>query len=207
MADTFGKGSCFPEPFPAGNDTLLRRASVRERRLDRESLAKLIRAHQVELWRYLRYLGADDGEADDLLQETFLAAWRSGRLTKIAQPRAQAAYLRGIVRNLFCAHCRRQGRRPRPVDARLLEQAEQVWTAEVRGGGADYLDALRQCVRLLHGRARDLIAMQYADGLSVAEIAARLGMAADGVKTLGRRTREALADCVRRRLARGENGQ
>ena len=34
----------------------------------------LIESHQAELWRYLRYLGCDAAEAEDLTQETFLAA-------------------------------------------------------------------------------------------------------------------------------------
>ena len=35
-------------------------------------LADWIRAHQHMVWRYLRLLGADPHEADDLMQDTFV---------------------------------------------------------------------------------------------------------------------------------------
>ena len=43
---------------------------MKHTRLD---LAELVREHQADVWRYLRYLGADGHDADDLTQETFLA--------------------------------------------------------------------------------------------------------------------------------------
>ena len=36
-------------------------------------LPELIAAHQRPLWRYLRLLGAERHEADDLVQDTFVA--------------------------------------------------------------------------------------------------------------------------------------
>ena len=39
-------------------------------------LERLVREHQAELWRYLRYLGSDAARAEDLVQETFLRVWR-----------------------------------------------------------------------------------------------------------------------------------
>ena len=33
-------------------------------------LASLVREHQADVWRYLRYLGAAADDADDLTQET-----------------------------------------------------------------------------------------------------------------------------------------
>jgi len=48
-------------------------------------------------------------------------------------------------------------------------------------------------------RALDL---QYRDRASRAEIAAELDLAVEGVKTLMRRARSALRDCVERKLGR-----
>jgi len=40
---------------------------------DRQTeMAALVRAHQAGVWRYLRFLGCEPSEADDLVQETFL---------------------------------------------------------------------------------------------------------------------------------------
>ena len=39
-------------------------------------LTDLVRSYQAGVWRYLRFLGAEDALADDLTQETFLTIWK-----------------------------------------------------------------------------------------------------------------------------------
>ena len=60
----------------------------------RGELETLIRAHQAELYRYLRYLGADPASAEDLVQDTFLATFQSEADLEAGVP-AAAAWLRG----------------------------------------------------------------------------------------------------------------
>lgn len=175
------------------------------RRLNRDELICLVHQHQVEVYRYLRYLGAAPEVAEDLAQETFLAAWersRRGPAEPIARP---AAWLRGVSRNLFLAHCRRQKASPVRVDSESLERAEMGWLHELDGTGGieDYLGALRSCVRELPDRQRQIIELQYVQKRSRAQIAAEHGLTEDGVKTLLRRVRAGLAQCVQRRLRTG----
>ena len=129
------------------------------------SPAELIEAYQRGLWRYLRFLGCSDGEADDLVQETFLAALRNP-----FEQRGKAqtgAFLRRVARNQYLMLLRRQRR-------------------ESAAGGID--------------PARQALDMRYRDGLSRNDMATRLEMAADGIKTLLRRTRDTLRDCIQRRI-------
>src|SRR6056297_2544891 len=44
--------------------------------ISESDLAQIVDDHQVALWRYLRALGCDSSEADDLLQDTFLMILR-----------------------------------------------------------------------------------------------------------------------------------
>jgi RNA polymerase sigma-70 factor (ECF subfamily) len=85
-----------------------------------------------------------------------------------------------------------------------LEAADTVWAAATNQGGGldDYLDALRECVEGLEGRAKKAIDLAYRVGASRGAIAVELAMQPDGVKTLLRRTREALRECVERKLNR-----
>jgi RNA polymerase sigma-70 factor (ECF subfamily) len=144
-------------------------------------------------------LGADGTEAADLAQETFLAfararfAERDGSQT--------VAYLRTVARNQLLALRRKQNREISTVE---LEAADSVWAAAVGPSGdfTDYLDALRQCIDQLEGRCRLAIDMHYRDGLGRDAIADRLEMKPDGVKTLLRRTRQSLRECVERKLNR-----
>jgi RNA polymerase sigma-70 factor, ECF subfamily len=159
-------------------------------------LAELVREHQAEVWRYLRFLGAAAADADDLTQETFLAVARS---TFEARSRPETtAYLRTVARNQLLMARRRDGRQIDTVD---LAAAEAVW-AEAAGddGLGGYLDALAECVSQLEGRAQDAVHRFYQNQEGRTEIAEALGMKPDGVKTLLRRTRDLLRQCIERRM-------
>jgi RNA polymerase sigma-70 factor (ECF subfamily) len=160
-------------------------------------LAGLVHRHQATIWRYVRYLGADRAEADDLTQETFLAVARSSFAER--DERQTAGYLRTVARNQLLVLRRKQNRDICTVE---LEAADNVWAAATECGGGldDYLAALRQCVEGLDGRARQAVDLHYRVGASRAAIATQLAMQPDGVKTLLRRTRDVLRQCVDRRL-------
>jgi RNA polymerase sigma-70 factor, ECF subfamily len=160
-------------------------------------LAALVERHQTGVWRYLRYLGADTAEADDLTQETFLAVARGGFVERAE--RQTAGYLRTVARNQLLALRRRQDRELATMD---LEAADSVWAAVAGPDGSlsGWLDALRECVDGLEGRARQAIDLHYHDHASREAIATQLDMQPDGVKTLLRRTRQILRECIERKL-------
>ena len=162
-------------------------------------LAGLIHRHQATVWRYVRFLGADRAEADDLTQETFLAVARADFSER--DERQTAGYLRTTARNQLLALRRKQNREICTVE---LEAADSVWAAATNRGGRldDYFDALRECVEGLDGRARQAIDLAYRVGASRGAIATELAMQPDGVKTLLRRTRDVLRECIERKLNR-----
>ena len=167
----------------------------------------MVQAHQAEIYRYLRFLGAVERElAEDLVQETFVAAWESRHPPEASDPGRLAAWLRGIARNRFRMYCRRARANPVVADDRTLERAERVWTTAFlrEGDGSDYREALRRCLDRLDAPARRAVDLRYREALGRAEMAGRLGRSEDGVKSLLRRVRAALAGCVRRTLAGGE---
>lgn len=160
-------------------------------------VAQLVREHQADIWRYLRFLGAAPAEAEDLTQESFLEV-----LCKPFQQRSRpetAAYLRGVARNRLLMLRRSQGRRPETVD---VEQLEGVWASSTKDGSLDpFLEALQHCLEsAINDRQRAAINMRYRDELSREEMAKALQLTSDGVKTLLRRARSALKDCVQGRL-------
>ena len=104
-----------------------------------------------------------------------------------------------MARNQLLALRRKQNREISTVE---LEAADSVWAAAAGPDGSlsDYLDALRECVEQLEGRARQAIDLHYRDGAGREAIAERLDMKPDGVKTLLRRTRQVLRECVERKI-------
>jgi RNA polymerase sigma-70 factor (ECF subfamily) len=161
-------------------------------------LTRLVQQHQAGVWRYVRFLGAERAEADDITQETFLAIARAAFIER--DERQTAGYVRVVARNQLLALRRRQRREVGTVE---LEAAESVWAAAAGPDGslAAYLDALRDCVAGLEGRSRQVIDLHYRDGAGREAIAAALDMKPDGVKTLLRRTRQALRECIERKLS------
>jgi len=85
-----------------------------------------------------------------------------------------------------------------------LAEAEQLEAAWLRNAGDDdgghYVDALRLCMRDLPERQRRAIELRYADDATRTEIANRLGVGEEGIKTALRRAKESLGECVRRRM-------
>ncbi|MDP6545775.1 MAG: sigma-70 family RNA polymerase sigma factor [Phycisphaerae bacterium] len=165
----------------------------------------LINEHQTSVYRYLRYLGADAASAEDLTQDTFLAAFKSASAPDTNNVPLRSAWLRGISRNLLLAHCRRRRANPVRVDSEYLAEAEDVWSAQFVGDedGSGYTAALRECLSALPDRDRRLLDLRYVHRKSRAEMANLRKMSPDGVKSQLRRVRSRLADCVRRRIRTG----
>ena len=114
------------------------------------SLADLVSDHQAGVWRYLRFIGADLTEVDDLVQETFLAFMRAK--FSYQGPAATAAFLRQVARHQLLKRRRRQGREVNTVE---LEAAESVWSELSADDGLDhYIPALRDCLQRLRERSR-----------------------------------------------------
>jgi len=88
------------------------------------------------------------------------------------------------------------------VDSEVVEQAEDVWQSRFLrdGDGFDYTDALRKCLETLPDQHRRVLDLRYADRKTRKQMASLLNMSTDGVKSLLRRIRANLADCIAKRL-------
>jgi RNA polymerase sigma-70 factor (ECF subfamily) len=162
-----------------------------------DDVVRLVREHQAEVWRYLRYLGASTELADDLTQDAFLQLLRTPfRDRSFAQTRS---WLRTVARNAWV----RSFRRP-PFALADLDAIEATWDGFARDDGGDAsLARLRACVEELTGRARDAVRWHYEERCTRETIAGRLGIGEDGVKSLLRRTRDLLRTCLARRTKEG----
>lgn len=137
--------------------------------------------------------------AQDLAQETFLQAFRSRHSYDPARA-DRLDWVMGIARNVSAYAARRQGARDRKMT--FLEAiAEKAWLGREHLAEDDpRLDALRKCLEVLTERARQVIELLYESGHSCAQIAEKLGMGVGAVKVAAFRARQALLECVRRRM-------
>lgn len=173
------------------------------RLMNKETLEELIEAHQAELFRYLRFIGADHATAEDLLQEAFLRAFRAVTTPDLGEERVRRAWLRRIAHNLFVDHCRRHQRSPVSFSDEAVASAEAFWQREFyqHDEGFGCLEALERCLRKLTDSQRDMVQNFYAERRSRDEIAETLGISSDGVKMALRRIRRSLGECIERQLS------
>jgi RNA polymerase sigma-70 factor (ECF subfamily) len=171
--------------------------------MTKENLAQLIEAHQAEVFRYLKYLGADHAVAEDLVQDAFLRAFKAAVTPDLENPNLRRAWLRRIAHNLFMDHCRRKTASPVSFDSATADHAEAFWQNEFlpHDEGFGCLEALEQCLRDLPGRSREMIDSFYARRCSRDDIAQEFGITTDGVKMALRRIRQVLGECIQQRLA------
>lgn len=167
---------------------------IRVSTIAEQDVVRLVRAHQAEVWRYLRFLGASTELADDLCQETFLQLLRAPFAERTAAE--TNGWLRAVARSLYVKSLRRP-----PFASAELDEIEATWTGFADDdGGAASLAQLRDCLGSLDGRARQVVQWHYQDHCSRREIATRLGLGEDGVKSMLRRTRDWLRRCMERQM-------
>ena len=149
---------------------------------------------------YLRSLGIDPHQVEDLAQETFLAAWQA--IGKFEKGRSFGGWLRGIARNKALMHWRAASVRP-PLgsDPRSVEGIEEVFSSVGRRDEeGDWWDerreALRACVGKLSSSLRDAVKRVYTHGDSLGEAAAALGVSRDAVAQRLSRARGLIRRCV-----------
>lgn len=155
-----------------------------------DTLISLMSEHQADVWRFLRLLGCDAALADDVTQETFLYIYRNP-IQQINRS-ATAAYLRKTAQSRLLNRRRKQ-RRETPLN---LEAAEAAWITLTPTSGDERLEALQHCLEKLAERARQAIDLKYAQNRSEAEVAAAMTASVDAVKSLLKRARQQLRECV-----------
>lgn len=163
---------------------------------DRESMrrdAAVVRDHAAGVFRFVRSLGADPETAADITQDAFAKAWEKGKSG--LQANALAIWLRRSARFFWLQHHQHERRR----EAAIACAIERKWREDQDDSGEQRVAAARTCMRLLKGRAAEVIRHVYCDGRGRADAAALMGMKPNGVKTLLARTRKWIEQCIERK--------
>jgi RNA polymerase sigma-70 factor (ECF subfamily) len=177
------------EPDPRDDPTLLQ-AHVQG---DPDAFAELVRRHQDRLWAVaVRTLG-DREEAADALQDALVSAYR--RADGYRGEAAVTTWLHRIVVNACLDRVRR--RRSRPTVA--LPEQELADPRDDHARTETALDVRAALARLPEHQRLALVLVDM-QGLSVAEVAAMLGVAEGTVKSRCARGRAALAPVLRGNL-------
>lgn len=169
-------------------------------RKDGDFFEILIREHEVALTAFLLAAGLDAATADDVAQDTFIAAW--DRIDEYDQNRPFKTWLRGIARHKAVDAVR--ARRSDQGHAVVLESSKlDAISAEFdrlipgRGDAAsDTLSHLRTCLTTLNPADHDIIQRAYFGRQSCQRIAEALGLTAAAIRQRLHRARGELRDCI-----------
>lgn len=139
---------------------------------------RIFAAHREPVFAYLVGRAGDREEARDLLQETFLRAWRNLPTLEGLEPRRQRAWLFTVARNLVTDAYR--GRAVRTEAAAELARGEDGVAPAgeepaVRAEAAERMERLQAAIRDLPEGWRVPLVMQTVGGLNSTEIGRLLG--------------------------------
>jgi len=178
---------------------------------DLDAFSELVLMHQGQVRAYIAGIVHDRDAAEDVAQETFLAAYRG--IEEFRSDAPVRLWLLGIGRNKALAYLRearrRAARESSPLARTLAMLRAQSLSSDPAdealdaAGGDSAVDALRRCVAKLTGNAADLLDAYYRDGRRADELAAQTGRTANAVRLVLSRLRARLRTCVETSLATG----
>ncbi len=146
---------------------------------------ELADAYSTDLYRYAMWICGNDALAKDLVQETFLRAWRA--LDNLKDTGAAKSWLITILRREYARTFERKV--PKFTD---LEQVVVVDDDELEPDERTERELLRRGIMKLEPKYRDPLLLQVVFGHSCAEISEQLGISKSAVMTQLFRAREKL---------------
>jgi RNA polymerase sigma-70 factor (ECF subfamily) len=171
---------------------------------DARAFALLMTRHKEGLYRFARrYVGNTD-DAYDIVQQSFVAAWRA--LGRYDPARRFDTWLRAIALNKCRDHARRAAVR------RLLMFSQEAAADPARDAEALFiadqqLAALDSAIAKLPRALKEPLLLTSFEGLSQAEAGRALGISAKAIEMRVYRARRALADALERNSARKGTAQ
>lgn len=147
-------------------------------------------AHIPRLRGYAMSLARSNAEADDLVQETLMKAWRARSRFEVGSN--LQAWLFTILRNAFLSEAVIRGRTRQDVDGRHAAQLAAAPDQEWRLRYAEMLQGLQR----LRPHAREALLLVAASGLSYEEAARICNCPVNTMKSRVKRARASLADLI-----------
>ncbi len=163
----------------------------------------LVREHEGRLRAFLQGMVRDSIAVEDLVQESFLVAWKN--LDRYDREQPFGPWVRGIGRRLSLAWFRKSGRDKHEfVDEQTVDALSQLHD-ELDGHPGDTLDeklsSLRASLERLPEHQARVLALHYHEDLDCQAIAENVGRSREAVKKLLQRGRAWLGSCIEQRLA------
>jgi len=146
---------------------------------------RLATAYAADLYRFAMWLCGNDALAKDLVQETYLRAWKA--LDKLRDDEAAKGWVLTILRREYARTFERKV--PKFTD---VDQVVVVEDSELEPDDRAEIELMRRSILELAPKYREPLLMQAVLGYSCEEISVELGVSKSAVMTQLFRAREQL---------------
>lgn len=165
--------------------------------VERDRLIREFQRDRLRLIAYIRALAGDADLTEDIFQEVSVIVLQKAE--EFIEGRDLQSWCRGIARNVVLRE-REKSRRLRTFEGdRIVELVDAAFAEQ----GKDELDGrqslLRACLQMLAAPSREILKLRYDTGLSLRDVAQKMGRTEAAVQVALSRVRKWLLDCVERR--------
>ncbi|KIQ16842.1 RNA polymerase sigma factor [Rhodococcus sp. MEB064] len=159
---------------------------------DRVAFEAIVAAHGPAMFRYARNMLRDEGLAEEVVQDAFVAAWKN--LGNYRSDSALRTWLFSITAHKAIDATRR--RVPRPAEEWLFDDAvsDASDDPEVRATESGFLAELRRALASLPQVQRSCWLLREVEGMSHVEIGEVLSMSPSAVRGQVTRARRTLSE-------------
>jgi len=167
---------------------------------NREFVRLLVQA-EPRIYAYIRAQIPHRPDAEDVFQETVAVLW-----TKFDQFRPETNFLSWALQIAYYEirqFYRNQGRERRLFSEAFLNLVAET-TEAMSGELTDLRQTLTDCLEKLKGPDREVVQRYYGTGATVQSVAADIGRPVDTIKSVLKRSRRVLYECIQRTLSREE---
>lgn len=166
-----------------------------------EHFIQLLAANERRLAAYVMTFVSAAADADDVLQETKLALWRS--FDQFQPGTNFGAWARQAAFNRILDFRKRKGRENRRLvfSDDCMKQLADTFESNAEQRESE-MEQLSNCVARLSPSHRQIVTLRYAEGLPVEQLANRIDRTVAATYRVLSRVRLNLRDCVRGTVAR-----
>lgn len=169
----------------------------RARKSDHAAYRVLVDRYKDAAYRYALQIMRQPADAEDVLQEAFIKAYIY--LNSYSETYRFYTWFSTIVRNVALSHLKARDWVITPLNDDLVVPLRSMAhdSPELAALASSRADIVREAVRVLPERYRQVLVLRYWHDLSYEEIARITQQSLGAVKTQIRRAKGMLADCLR----------
>ena len=153
---------------------------------------EFVRRYQGKLHSFVTYIMHDAQEAQDVVQDSFISLYKS--IDRIDSSRKFSSYLFTMTRNQAISHLRRRKFHAPLEEAERLSHPESLETHALE---EDEKHRIGEALDAIDNKYKKVISLYYFEDISYEEIAKRLKLPVNTIRTHLRRAKAALREAMK----------